>query len=207
MTLEELKEIANVFQALAVGVAVLAGGGWALFRYFSLRSIQSAKANLEKTLVELEGARRGLLERGIIDINLKTEQIYSGDNYLICVEATLTNKGSSTEIIVWSKGSMSAEKVICKSDGGIELSGNIISGYRLGKTKETVLLPSETANPSFIICVPDSGIYHLEFKACCSVMQTQTIVKELEKARFKVEEINEFCCKYAVKKQGDANNG
>ena len=92
MTLAEWKELANIFQAVAVGIAVLAGGGWTLFQYFSLRSIQHAQASLEKTRIELEREHRALQERGIVDIALEAERIFLGNDYFNHVSPILHHR-------------------------------------------------------------------------------------------------------------------
>lgn len=189
MTLGELKELANVFQSVAVGVAVLVGGGWALFRYFSLRSIQRAQADLEKTRVELERARRTLQERGIIEIALEAKQMFLGNDYLIGVCVTLRNTGSGTEVLDWSQSFITAEKVICESDGSVGFSGDLILGERPKGVSGSTLASGEIDRHSFIIRVPDSGIYHLYFQAVCSHEATQLAREEREQAGFKGPQI------------------
>lgn len=178
MTLTEWKEVANIFQAIAVGIAVLVGGGWTLFRYFSLRSIQHAQASLEKTRIELERERRALQERGIIEIALEAEQMFLGNDYLIGVNVTLKNTGSGTEVLDWSKSLMTAQKVICKSDGSVGYSKDFFVGESPGNIVDSSLAPGELSCFTFIIRVADSGIYYLRFLSVCSRQATQLARRE-----------------------------
>ncbi len=172
MTLGELKELAGVIQSLAVAVAVLVGGGWALFRYVSLRSIQHAQAALEKTQVEIERTRRTLEERGLIEIDLEAEQMFLGKDYVIIACATLRNIGSGTEIIDWSKSSMKANKVIFESAGNVGFSGDSILGARPKAVLDCIIHPGAIDKEVFIIRVPDSGIYYIRFHSVCSPKAT-----------------------------------
>ena len=75
MTLEDFNNLAAGIQSLLVGLAVLVGGGWALFRFFSLKEIKKATADLEK-------AKRDLQQRGHLQVEMHATQIFSRD----CVE-------------------------------------------------------------------------------------------------------------------------
>ena len=178
----EIKEFAYVAQSLAVAVAVLVGGGWALFRHYSLRSIQHAKADLEKTRVEIEKAHRTLLERGIVNIELRAEQFLSGDDYLIGIQVTLRNTGSGTEVLDWSKSGTTASKVILEPNGGFKLSEEPIVGFRPDFVTDSTLAPGEVDNYSYIIRVPDSGIYYVRFVVACSLQLKQLINEERKQA-------------------------
>ena len=176
----ELKELAYIVQSLAIAVAVLVGGGWALFRYFSLRSIQHAQAALEKTQVEIERTRRTLEERGLIQIKLEAEQIFLSNDYLIVACATLRNIGNGVEIIDWSQSLMRVEKVIIKSDGSIGFSGKYILGERPKLVTNSTIHPGAEDKGAFIIRVPDSGIYYIRFESVCSPQATQFAINKRE---------------------------
>jgi len=188
MALEELKDLANALQSLAVAVAVLVGGGWALFRYFSLRAIQHAKAGLEKTRLELERARRTLNERGIIEITLEAEQMLIGNDHLIGVYVELRNTGNGTEIVDWSSSFIGAKKVICESDGSVRFQGDWILGTRPEKLVYSNIVQGELNKNSFIIRVPDSGIYYLHFESACSLQEMKLVHAEQEEAGIWVSE-------------------
>ena len=178
MTLMELKELASIIQSLALAVAVLVGGGWALYRYFSLRSIQRARAELEKTRVEIERARRSLQERGVIEIDIVAEQMFLDGNYLISVCGNIKNTGNSTELIDYPSISMEARKVICSSDGSVDFSAESFIGKQPRKIIDFSLAPGEVVGHSFIIRVPDCGVYHIRYEATCSLQATNIALAE-----------------------------
>jgi hypothetical protein len=61
MTINEWADFASTVESFVVSIAIIFGGGWALFQFISLNSIAKARA-------ELEAAKRALRQRGIVNI-------------------------------------------------------------------------------------------------------------------------------------------
>jgi len=161
MTYAEFSDLADTIQSLAIAVAVLVGGGWALFRFFSLRAIDQART-------DLESARRTLRERSIVEVTLDADQITSDFGHLIAVVITLKNVGSGTEVTDWSSSVINATKVSGIAGTTLQFSEVPILGQRKTATRSSTLVPGESWRNSFIIPVLESGIYYLFFSVDCS---------------------------------------
>lgn len=51
MSLEEFKNLAAGIQSLLIGLAVLVGGVWTMVRFFSMKEVKKARAELERSTV------------------------------------------------------------------------------------------------------------------------------------------------------------
>lgn len=98
MTLEEFKILSSSIQSLCIALAVLVGGFWALYRFFSLKSIEAARLELAKSKKELSS-------QAILDVGMKAEAIPSMDGAAI-INVTIKNIGSKDETIDTVKSSV-----------------------------------------------------------------------------------------------------
>jgi hypothetical protein len=160
MSAETFNQIASAVQSLVLAIAVLVGGGWALYTFIRLRQVDRARA-------ELEQARRDLLQRAIIDVSVKASQMASEPNspkYLL-VEVSLVNKGSRTEVLDWYESGCQASMVLGHGDNGLDF-GQPVAGKYVAKglaVLSTTVLPGGNRVLTFLLPVPDGGIYHVEF--------------------------------------------
>lgn len=177
MTFGELKDLAAAIQSFAIATAALVGGAWALFRFFSLRTVEQART-------ELERVRRALQERGIIDIELQAAQMQWEQCYAIAVRVKLTNRGTGTEVIDWSSSFLRAAKAMpsARPDAGCDFDENWILGQRPMGFSDTSLAPGECREHSFLVPVPEVGIYYLLFYALCSPPATELEREARDKA-------------------------
>lgn len=175
MTYTEFGDLASAIQSLIITAAVLVGGGWALFRFFSLRSIDQART-------ELEAARRTLRERGVVEVTLDANQITSDFGHLIAVVVTLKNVGSGTEVIDWSSTELDATKVTAIAGTTLKFSEVSIQGQRETQFTSSTIVPGETLRESFLLPVLESGIYYLLFSVDCSPKESTIARQESEMA-------------------------
>ena len=91
MTFEEFKNVSSAIQSISIAIAVLVGGFWALYRFFSLKSIETATLELEKSKKELSS-------QAVLDVNMNAEAVPSMDGAAI-INITIRNIGSKDETI------------------------------------------------------------------------------------------------------------
>jgi len=158
MTITEFKEVSAGLQSIAIVIATFLGGGWALYQFFSLRALQRAKLELEK-------AKRELAERALLIIDLMAESFDVDGNYFLHVRVVMRNAGSGVEIADWTKAQLSARR-FQKVDGiKLETVGDVLHGWRAPylAIKEMRFLPGFSTNESFLIPIPQVGVYYIEF--------------------------------------------
>ncbi|MBD0785795.1 hypothetical protein HUO09_05540 [Vibrio sp. Y2-5] len=91
MTILDVKNLAAALQSFALVIAIVIGGGWALFQFFSIRSIEKAKAELMKLQHETN-------VHGIIEVSMQTKYLSAYDN-LVVIKVSLKNIGVNPECI------------------------------------------------------------------------------------------------------------
>ncbi|MCA1634468.1 MAG: hypothetical protein LC802_12430, partial [Acidobacteria bacterium] len=116
MDLNDFKNLAEAFQAIAIGLAVIIGGIWAFYRFWSLQEMGRARWELEKL-------QKSLTERATINVSLfaRSETNPGGSGYYIEVAASLTNIGNRTEVLNWSDGGVFTAPVLGRDKGNVVL--------------------------------------------------------------------------------------
>jgi hypothetical protein len=89
MTTEDVRNIAQTFQALLIGAGVLVGALWALVRIKAYGEFEIAKAQL-KRLQHEANAKKGI--SGSIDFEIHPKE---NDTYTIIVEVCIENQGGN----------------------------------------------------------------------------------------------------------------
>jgi hypothetical protein len=158
MTATEFKDVSAGFQSIAIFIATFLGGGWALYQFFSLRALQRAKLELEK-------AKRELVERALLIIDLVAESFDVDGHYFLHVRVAMRNAGSGVEIADWTKAHLFVRKVQQVDDVKLETVGEVLHGWRapflaIGGMR---FLPGFSTNESFLIAIPQAGVYYIEF--------------------------------------------
>ena len=64
----EIANIAKAFQGFAAGLAIMVGGGWALYRFSVLDEIKKAK-------LELTQKEQDLLQQPVVDLRINAKQV------------------------------------------------------------------------------------------------------------------------------------
>lgn len=177
MTLDHFKDFSAGLESLAIVVATILGGGWALYQFFSLRALDKAKLELEK-------ARKELVERGILVIDLATESFRSEGGYLLHVQVTIRNVGNLPETIDWTKTVLFARR-FRKTDGDkLEMTAQIQKGVQAPDTalSSITFAPGYVVSHSFLMPIPQPGVYFVEFAMQASPMVRADVLSDMAKA-------------------------
>jgi hypothetical protein len=177
MTLDHFKDYSAGLESLAIVGATMLGGWWAIYQFLTLRARDKAKLELDK-------ARKDLVEHGILLIELVTESFPGDDGYLLHVQVVLRNIGNRSEIIDWSKTAIFARRFY-KTDGDkLGADGQILGAspaLYLDKLS-TIFSPGYTLNQSFLIPIPQPGVYYLQFSLQASPVESVDLIKDMARA-------------------------
>ena len=107
MNTENLKNIAEAIQALAVTAAILTGGVWSLFTFRALQSRRRAQLELD----ENESRIRGM---AVVNLSLEVEPLKSPapNNHLLRISATIHNCGSRNTVISFDGYPLLVEELV-----------------------------------------------------------------------------------------------
>jgi hypothetical protein len=169
---DRFNKISGGLQSVVVSIAVLVGGGWTLYSFISLDIVAKAKADLEKTRAELSDVlqKQAVLETTIASV--QGPRSANGD-YHLAVTVTLQNKGARNTEIQWTKATPLTVKRLIGADGQsadrqlifvkpVSLSTNPPVKY--------LILAGGTLRLPFLVRVPGSGLYYLEFQTEVSTL-------------------------------------
>jgi len=171
MPLQDFSTIASAIESILVGLAVICGGIWAIFRFGSLREAKKARA-------ELDILKKSLEEEACIEAKIAASRIGSPSEFpaQLLVDISLTNSGNYPEIIEWGKA-----KIIIRKFTGIEnkkiqysdpleLEIDSMWEYTIIDPKGTEVLPH-------LALIEESGTYHISFEVTTSpkVKDTPTV--------------------------------
>ncbi len=169
MTNVEFQTLASGIQSIAVTIAAIVGGIWAIYRFWSLRELTKAEA-------EIESLRRSLRERGTIKVALTTKNFCeptSKAKYVL-VRAEYSNVGSRPEVLDWKVGRLWSARLSEIKDG-IPLFDNWTQSFLVdhdGLTIASVLAPGEINTCEFLVPTPSAGIYLLDLQVPGSAEET-----------------------------------
>ena len=179
MGLEDFKNLAAGIQSLLVGLAVLIGGGWALFRFFSLREVKKATAELEKM-------KRDLQQRGHLQIEMKASQIFSSDyiEKYINVSLLISNVGNRSEVIRWLDSKFSASPVSRGVNGEVKLGEPIWAQVysQHFKLEASTIDPGTSESYALLIPVGSDGVYLLEASLAGSPAEMDAAIEKMVSA-------------------------
>lgn len=171
MTLNEFKDLSAGFQSIAIVVATLLGGGWALFQFFSLRA-------LDKARLELEKVKRELVQQGVLVIELITESFDIAGSYFLHVRVVMRNIGSGFDIADWTQASMFARRFHKVDEITLAATDQVLLAWRAPSIaiREMRLMPGYSTSESFLIPIPQVGVYYIEFSMrVSSAVRAETI--------------------------------
>ena len=170
MSITDFKDLADAIQSIVLTLAVVIGGLWTAYRFWSLQEIRKAKA-------ELIGLQKTLTERGTLSISIEANSVkrLDGNGYYINVKASFTNVGNQTEVLKWSEGRVQAALVVGESEGEV-IFGDWVETRLLGRLGPQVgatVAPSETIVFPFLIPVLQSGVYYIGLRVPGSPQETE----------------------------------
>jgi hypothetical protein len=185
MRFESFKNLADGIQALMIALGVLVGGVWALIRFWSLRSIETARAELEK-------AHRELVSRGFLEVQLHASQLNDAHRGTMYINLLLEirNVGTGTEVIRWEDSKISAALVTLDEQGQVELSDGLTGSFLRIDDKPVVfstISPKAKEYDSFIIPVVEPGIYLIDVDLCGSPTETAASAADAKSAGVEAE--------------------
>jgi hypothetical protein len=183
ITLNDFKDFSAALESLAIVIATFLGGGWALYQFFSLRALEKAKLDLEK-------ARKDLVARGVLVIDLATESVHSNGSHFLHVQVNMRNIGNTPETIDWAQARMIARRFHTTDGATLAIGEQILSG---AQTTDTVLntitfAPGYITSQSFLILIPQPGVYFIEFFAPASRTVRTDVLHDIAEAGAKVSD-------------------
>lgn len=189
MTFDHFSELASGIESLVIAAAVLLGGAWTLIRFSALKAIRKAKA-------ELEAVERGLMQRGILDIDIVASNLHQQDLALhrLLVKVKVKNIGDRTEVLVWDTVSIKAIPVDTPrlADEPPSESGKGQSVHNaaqnLDNTSESIL-PGQTRIFPFVISLHAPGLYLIAFDALVSPRESELLGQEHPKFPGELDEV------------------
>jgi hypothetical protein len=186
MDLTNFKDLAAGIQSIAISVAVVIGGIWAIYRFLSLRELGRAR-------VELKRLQRALAERATLNISLSAHPHTdpNGNGYYIEVAASVSNVGNRTEILNWLEGGIYTAPVIGQKMGNV-IFGAWIETKRGGRTRRisSTLAPSEVTVFSFLVPIVKPGLYYVVFSVSGSPEERKELQREHERVAKEIGMIN-----------------
>ena len=165
MNTDDVRNIAQTVQAVLIGIGVIVGGLWALFRIRVYGEVEAAKAQLEKLRHDL-AVRKGI--SGSLHI-----EVHQNDNgtYAIIVEARLENSGSNMYHLNFDNSPFRFCKVIAEESqrySVVEIQRRDVFGASLEGAPYTRvigqdLMPGTVKGFPACFEAPTKGIYLVSF--------------------------------------------
>lgn len=158
MSLSEFKDFSAGLQSITIALITVFGGAWALFQFFSLRALDVARLNLDK-------AKRELVERSVLIIGLKTEAFELDASFFLHVRVDMQNVGNGVDVVDWTKASMFARRFEKVGDIQFKASDQLLPAWRASSFQITEMrfVPGFSTSESFLVAIPDAGVYYIEF--------------------------------------------
>jgi hypothetical protein len=182
MTLNEFKDLCAGFQSIAIVVAAFLGGGWALFRFFSLRELDKARLEHEKARLEREKVKRELAQQAVIVVELVAESFDIDGSYFLHVRVVMRNIGSGVDFVDWTKASMFARRFHKVDEITLAATDQVLSAWRAPSMviQEMRLMPGFSTSESFLMPIPQVGVYYIEFSMPVSKAVRAEMVDAIE---------------------------
>jgi hypothetical protein len=175
---DRFSKLASGVQSITVTLAVLIGGGWTAYSFWSLKSVEKARLEIELQRSKIEQAR---LKRPILEVDISAilaDAYFSGygarglkakPSRVIIVSATITNRGNFHTVLDLSSDSLFVERMDSPSGGKGRIQFSALrTSYRVsGVTADTAnvaLLPGAKQVLQYVVEPTTPGIYLVEFR-------------------------------------------
>ncbi|WP_217525884.1 hypothetical protein [Vibrio metschnikovii] len=159
MTLEDIRNMAQVVQALTVSFGAAIAAFWAIYTFKALRAKNKAELELVKLEVELEKTRKELSSHPMIKVEATPRTVRNSQGTLlgIVISIKLENVGNVFELVELGKSSIQAK--LCDSDFE-PIVGSFASTTSTNFSAEGFgLWPSECVYEDIFISAKDEGLY------------------------------------------------
>lgn len=180
---EKFKNVAGGFQSYAVIVGILIGGVWARYTFVALKTREKADAELHQFELRKRELERVNREQGVIDIEIKAEQVsaLSGPGHSIKIDIKVKNSGNRNVKIEFPITALAVAKVRSDDEGQLHRErimhptipylnagnerGSDRSDDRIQQTPPELLRAGQTMSYLSWCRVDSAGLYLIEFKA------------------------------------------
>ncbi|EMF7379454.1 TPA: hypothetical protein ACVO0J_004830 [Vibrio diabolicus] len=156
MTLEDIRNLAQITQAVAVSFGAVVASIWAIYTFMALRAKSKAELELVKLEVELEKTRKELSSQPMIKVEVTPRAVRDSKGALfgIVLSIKLENTGNVFEFVDLKASSLHAK--LC--DSNVE---TIVGSFaRINRSVEGLALWSgECAYEEVFIPAKDEGLY------------------------------------------------
>jgi hypothetical protein len=159
MSTDTFVKLASAIQALAVALALIIGGIWALFRFRFLRELDRARA-------ELDHLRQQLRTKATITMSLHATPMPAAEGLgrTVLVQLDIKNVGNAPTTLNWSEARLKSARVVGFKDEVLVLRDWVTTRLTRTEEFETVTIESGDAESvAFVVPAPVVGLYHIEF--------------------------------------------
>lgn len=175
MTLEEIRNFAQIGQALAVSFGATVASFWAIYTFKALRAKSKAQVELVKLEVELEKSKKELSSKPMMNVEVTPRVIRDADGTLlgIVISIRLENTGNVFEFVDFNASSIKA-KLYASSASPV-----LGSFARINSSAEGFAFwPGECANEEVFFCTQDEGLYIIDCSLVFSKESTDHVTSE-----------------------------
>lgn len=173
ITLADFASLSGGLQSVAVTLAAVIGGAWALYRFRNLREQDTARA-------ELERLQRSLQERGTLKVALTTRDVVDSTTHqkYLAVRTEFVNVGSRSEVLKWETGGIWCARLQEMTDGVPVFSPwtKSILVNENGPVIAAVLAPGESYCAEFLVHIPSVGVYLVSLSVDGSPEETKEVM-------------------------------
>ncbi|CDT51713.1 hypothetical protein [Vibrio coralliirubri] len=175
MTLEEIRNFAQIAQAVAVSFGAAVASFWAIYTFKALRAKSKAEAELLKLEVELEKTKKELSSKPMIKVEVTPRAVRNSDGTLlgIVMSIRVENTGNVFEFV-----DLNASSVLAKlyTSSAAPVLGSFA---RINSSAEGFALWSgECVNEEVFIRTHDEGLYIIDCSFVVSQESTDRITNE-----------------------------
>ena len=164
LCIAEIKDVAQAFQGFATGLAILAGGVWALYRFSALKEVDRAKAELNKKEQDLK-------EQPVVDLSISAHQkfISGSTDLFLDINIIAKNNGSQNARLAYEENFSLYVYKVTGADG--EQQYECVQRHKVRKAsnpnefaKATGIRSGQTQEIPFYCQIKEPGLYFIAFR-------------------------------------------
>ena len=157
--LNQTKTIVSIAQGIIAALAIVIGGGWTLYHFVSLHTIEIASEELKHK--KLQNEREPVIE---VRVNASSRAGVDHQGYVVNATATVLNKGNFPDELDFSEPAFKIFKTQFDDKGFVKFVQGIASGPSSPYIIDAAsLMPGESQQYSILHRVEEPGTYYIEF--------------------------------------------
>jgi hypothetical protein len=156
MSISEFNDLASAIQSICLSLGILVGGVWALYQFFSLKTIETKKA-------ELKALENSLQRKVTLEVSLKTDIFDSEFGKMAIVNVEIHNKGTHPECLDWERAVLNAHRMTSATASEIDFADNYSVGYEDLALSPLEIHGGNKESLKFVIHFPEKGLHHIHF--------------------------------------------